>query len=696
MKVSKTKESFYITTPIYYPSNKLHLGNAYTTVVADVLARYKRLAGFEVFFLTGMDEHGQKIQRTAAKYGMEPQAYVDQMAKDIRALWEALHIRCDGFIRTTDAHHKKAVQYIFDRLYRQGDIYEASYEGHYCTSCEAYWTEGQAKDGLCPDCGKKLEWAKESNYFFRLSKYGPRILEYFKSHPDFLRPSMRMNEMIANFLEPGLKDIAVSRNSFDWGVRVPQDPSHVVYVWIDALSNYISALGFPENRDDADGTFARFWPADVHFVGKDIARFHALIWPGILMALGLPLPKQIFAHGWLLMGGEKMSKSRGNVIYADQLAERYGVDAVRYYLMREIPFGMDGGYSYESFFERLNADLANDLGNLLSRSTAMVKQYFGGLLPAAAAREAAPIDEELRQCFEELRSDYAERMDALSFNKALAAVWKGISRANKYIDETFPWILAKDESKKGRLAAVLGNLLEALRQAAILLRPFMPESAEKIFAALALSADEAAFAQAFAGLESFEIFETARPLDASKPLFPRLDIKKEMAYCDALAEEQRLEAEREAAQQKLPEQEHSAKPEGVSAERPDAAETSAAAAADADKHPAKAEIAYEDFGKLRLRIATVTACEKVKKADRLLCAKLDLGRGEQATVVSGIAEAYRPEELIGKQVLYLQNLQARKIRGIVSQGMLLCAENEDGSLSLLRPDRAAEAGAEVS
>lgn len=688
------KERYYVTTPIYYPSNKLHMGNAYTTVVADVLARYHRLAGKEVFFLTGMDEHGQKIQRTALAHGKEPQQYLDEMAVGIKDLWEKLNIKYDGFIRTTEEHHKKAVQYIFDKLYQQGDIYESSYEGLYCTSCEAFWTENQTQEGLCPDCGKKVEIAKEESYFFKLSKYGPKILQYYKEHPEFLQPQMRMNELIANFLEPGLEDIAVSRTSFDWGVKVPQNPKHVVYVWIDALSNYITALGFPENQDEPNGTFRKFWPANVHLVGKDISRFHALIWPGILMALGLELPKQIFAHGWLLMNaGEKMSKSKGNVIYADQLADRYGVDSVRYYLMREIPFGMDGKYTDESFFERLNADLSNDLGNLLSRTTAMVNQYFAGVLPDPQERVNEEIDNDLATCLKDSISKFKSYTEEMNFSKGLASLWTYICRANKYIDETCPWILAKEQSKKMRLAKVLDILLESLRQMSIALEAFIPSSCGKIREALKLKYTDEEMEVEFKELGELKSFICNEAIVATKPLFPRIDIKKELQYLEELKECNKGQESSSQSKDNSTSKDKNKKNKNESSKENSTENKEKKEHKEVEE---KVNISFDDFTKLRLRVAEVLECEKVKKADRLLQFKLNLGKGEEATVVSGIASEYQPDELIGKKVLYLQNLEARKIRGIVSQGMILCAEGENNKLSLLSPERDIEAGSEVS
>ncbi len=684
------KKPFYVTTPIYYPSNKLHIGNCYTTVVSDVLARYKRLTGHDVFFLTGMDEHGQKIQRTAAAQGMEPQAFVDGMAEDIKRLWDITNISYDGFIRTTDEHHRKAVQHIFTKLYEQGDIYRSAYEGWYCTSCESYWTEAQAVDGCCPDCGKKLEWTKEENFFFRLSKYSERILEHIKTHPEFLQPESRAKELITNFLEPGLEDIAVSRNSFDWGVKVPQDPSHVVYVWIDALSNYISALGYPENEKDPEGAFQRYWPADVHLVGKDISRFHALIWTGLLMALELPLPQRIFAHGWLLMKEGKMSKSKGNVVYADQLCERYGTDAVRYFLMREIPFGMDGQYTHEAFFERINADLANDLGNLLSRSTAMLKKYFAGVLPQHLEHEA--IDQELFSVLEECAAHYREAFDDYHFNKALTALWRFIGRANKFIDETCPWILAKDEDKKPRLAAVLACLLESLRQIAIALLPFMPDTAEGILKALGLKLPqsnedrEALFSEWGLARE----FEHEGVIEAAPPMFPRLDLDLELAYVTQLNEKNAaLNLSAQAAQDsKSAESAKSAEgAAGAQKEKAEGQEPQAQAAS-------KAPIEFSDFERLNLRVATVLSCQRVENADKLLQFELQVGE-EKKIVVSGIAQHYKPEDLVGRQLLYLQNLKPKKIRGILSEGMLLCAQDQDGSLSLMQADREVASGSEV-
>lgn len=638
------KNTFYITTPIYYPSDKLHIGHAYSTIAADTLARYQRLKGKDVMFLTGMDEHGEKIAQKAEAQGLDPQAYVDKMAVGIKELWELLNVKYDRFIRTTDDYHEAAVQKIFQALYDKGEIYLGSYEGWYCVSCESFWTESQLVEGNCPDCAGPVSLTKEESYFFRLSKYADRIIDLLEN-TDFLQPESSRNEMLA-FVKSGLKDLAVSRSSFDWGVKVPFDNNHVIYVWIDALVNYITALGYPE---DGQGDFKHYWPANVHLMAKEIVRFHSVIWPAVLMALDIPLPKQVFAHGWLLFGDSKMSKSKGNVVDPVLLSERYGVDSLRYFLLREIAFGHDGNFSNQALVERINSDLANDLGNLLSRTTAMIAKYFDGNLPTA--REAALIDEDLYALAEETREDVDQYLEKMQFSLALASIWKFISRANKYIDETQPWVLGKDETQESRLATVLYNLLEALRFVSVLLTPFMPETASRIQERIGAEGEETRS-------HAFAVLDANKTIQASEPLFPRLDLEEEIAWLD----------------QKLAER-----------KTPEALENEAINA-----H--KEAINFTDFEAMEILVAEVLSCEKVENADRLLVFTLDIGNGEQRTVVSGIAAYYAPEELIGRKVVYLANLAARKIRGIVSEGMILSSEGEDGTLRLLELSETSKPG----
>ncbi|GEM02577.1 methionyl-tRNA synthetase [Halolactibacillus halophilus] len=631
------KKTFYITTPIYYPSGNLHIGHAYTTVAGDAIARYKRLKGFDVMYLTGTDEHGQKIQKKADEKGVTPQAYVDEIVSGVQVLWDKLDISHTDFIRTTQSRHKEVVEKIFKQLLDQGDIYLDEYEGWYCTSCESFFTERQLESGNCPDCGGPVEMVKEESYFFKMSKYVDRLLEYYEKNPDFIQPESRKNEMINNFITPGLEDLAVSRTTFDWGIKVPGDAKHVIYVWIDALSNYITALGY--NTDD-DTLFNKYWPADVHLVGKEIVRFHTIYWPIMLMALDLPLPKQVFAHGWILMKDGKMSKSKGNVVDPISLTDRYGLDALRYYLLREVPFGADGVFTPEGFVDRVNFDLANDLGNLLNRTVAMIDKYFGGEIPAFTKAET-DIDASLESMAMETVTAYEEAMDHMQFSIALSTIWQYISRTNKYIDENEPWVLAKAEANKARLGNVMAHLVDSLRRTAVLLRPFLMETPGKIFSQLGAT-DEAL--QSFDSIRDFGIVPVGTCVDKQGPIFPRLDTEEEVTAIKAMmtkpAEEKQTEIE-----------------------------------------PVKEEIAFDDFLKLDVRVAEVIQAEKMKKADKLLKIYVNLGN-EKRQIISGIAKFYNPEDLIGKKVLVVANLKPVKLRGELSQGMILTGEDPDGNLSL--------------
>ncbi|MGG0719516.1 methionine--tRNA ligase [Robertmurraya massiliosenegalensis] len=643
-------KTFYLTTPIYYPSGNLHIGHAYTTVAGDAMARYKRLRGYDVMYLTGTDEHGQKIQQKAQEKGITPQEYVDEIVSGIQELWKKLDISYDDFIRTTQDRHKIVVEKIFAQLLEQGDIYLDEYEGMYCTPCESFFTERQLNEGKCPDCGRPVEKVKEESYFFKVSKYADRLLQYYEENPQFIQPESRKNEMINNFIKPGLEDLAVSRTTFDWGIKVPGNPKHVIYVWIDALSNYITALGY---GTDDESKYNKYWPADFHLVGKEIVRFHTIYWPIMLMALDLPLPKKVFAHGWLLMKDGKMSKSKGNVVDPVTLIDRYGLDALRYYLLREVPFGADGVFTPEGFVERINFDLANDLGNLLNRTVAMIDRYFDGMIPAYKGSEGE-FDQQLLQVNLDTVQKYEEAMENMEFSVALTSLWQLVSRTNKYIDETQPWVLAKEE-KMEPLGSVMVHLAESLRRVAIMLQPFLTRTPKGIFEQLGV----AEALTTWESLETFGVIGEGVKVAKGNPLFPRLDIEEEVAF--------------------IKEKMQGSAPTPVEEKK--------------EEVPESEEITIDDFMKVDLRVAQVLAAEPVKKADKLLKLQLDLGY-EKRQVVSGIAQFYKPEQLVGRKVVCVTNLKPVKLRGELSQGMIL-AGSKDGELSLATIAESLPLGARV-
>ena len=656
-----SKKPYYITTAIAYTSGKPHIGNTYEIVLADSIARFRRMQGYDVRFQTGTDEHGQKIEEKAKAAGVTPKDYVDQVAGEIRRIWDLMNTSYDKFIRTTDDYHEKQVQKMFKKLYAKGDIYKSEYEGMYCTPCESFFTASQLVDGRCPDCGAEVKPAKEEAYFFKMSKYAPKLIEYINTHPDFIQPESRKNEMMNNFLLPGLQDLCVSRTSFQWGVPVDFDPKHVVYVWIDALSNYITGLGF-DMDGNSDPLYEKYWPADIHLIGKDILRFHTIYWPIMLMALDLPLPKQVFGHPWLLQGDGKMSKSKGNVLYADDLVDMFGVDAVRYFVLHEMPFENDGIISWELMVERMNSDLANVLGNLVNRTISMTNKYFGGVVESTGAAEE--VDADLKAVVMGAVEKTTAKMDKLRVADALTEIFVVFKRCNKYIDETMPWALAKDESKKARLAEVMYNLIESITIGASLLAPFMPETADKIAAQLHTSLRE------LEQLDSFGKYVSGTKVtDTPEILFARKDLKEVLEKAEKIRAAQ-------AAANGAPKEEETDAEEAV-----------------IDLEP-KEEITYDDFAKMQFQVGEIIRCEAVPKSKKLLCSQVKIG-SQVKQIVSGIKAHYSPEEMVGKKVMVLVNLKPAKLAGVLSEGMLLCAEDADGNLALVTPEKEMPAGAEI-
>ena len=658
------KGKYYMTTAIAYTSGKPHIGNTYEIILADAIARYKRAEGYDVYFQTGTDEHGQKIQEKAEAAGISPKEYVDQVSGEVKRIWDLVNSSYDNFVRTTDEDHEKCVKKIFKKLYDQGDIYKGSYEGMYCTPCESFWTESQLVDGKCPDCGREVKPAKEEAYFFKMSKYADRLIDYINTHPEFIQPVSRKNEMMNNFLLPGLQDLCVSRTSFSWGIPVDFDPKHVVYVWLDALTNYITKIGY--DPDGSSELFKKNWPADLHLIGKDIVRFHTIYWPIFLMALDLPLPKQVFGHPWLLQGGDKMSKSKGNVIYADDMVDLFGVDATRYFVLHEMPYENDGVITWDLVIERFNSDLANILGNLVNRTVSMSNKYFGGIVKSTGV--TAEVDEDLKAVVTGTRDRVAQKMEKLRVADAISEVFALFRRCNKYIDETTPWVLAKDEAQQDRLAEVLYNLTESITIGASLLHSFLPETAEKIVAQLSTSLRD------FDDLDKFGLYAGGTKVtETQEILFARLDPKEIMPKVEELQAKQK--AEYEAEQKKLNGEEAAEEEASIDIE-------------------AKEEITFDDFMKMQFQVGEILSCEAVAKSKKLLCSQVKIG-SQVKQIVSGIRKDYSPEEMVGKKVMVLVNLKPAKLAGVLSEGMLLCAEDADGNLSLMTPEKKMPSGAEI-